>query len=130
MATAAPAAVGMEVVNGATGLYLDDSDQFGLRAYPGNGGVYQKWYVTEWADNTRELRNQATGRCLDDSLESGLRTYPCNKSRYQSWYFYANDYSPGYVSLKNQQTGLVLDDSSAGLRCIAYYGNSYQAWDI
>ena len=51
----------------------------------------------------------------------------------QSWYIIVNDYSRNHFvySLKNQETGCVIDHSNTyGLRCIVYYGNSFQSWGI
>jgi hypothetical protein len=70
------------LVNQATGRCLDDSNAYGLRAYPCNGGVYQR---LQFISNHDALFMRATGRCVDDSFSYGLRSYPCNSSQYQVW---------------------------------------------
>ncbi|SDM92518.1 hypothetical protein SAMN04488074_12960 [Lentzea albidocapillata subsp. violacea] len=111
--------------NQKTGLYMDDNFQDGLRAFPFNGGVYQKWDPRGWADNTWQLKNRATGRCIDDSIEYGLRAYPCNKSKYQSWYW--RIWGDGTYEFKNQQTGRCIDNFGGltALRCTA---SETQSW--
>ena len=131
-ASATEAAVPIVISNYQTGKVLDHSE-YGMRAIDPNGGVYQKWWVHPWPDNTREIRNYQTGKCIEVNTQSQLIGVDCNQSRRQSWYIIANDYSPNYFhfALKNQETGCVIDHSNTyGLRCIVYYGNGYQAWRV
>ncbi|MET1073028.1 MAG: hypothetical protein ABWY11_10325 [Umezawaea sp.] len=122
-----------EIPNFQTGMYLDDSFEYGLRAIEPNGGSYQKWWVTVWSDNTRELKNYVTGRCVEANDGGGVfAAKSCTKSRLQSWEFVANYYFEHYhyFAMENQQNGCALDHSGQyGLRCITYYGNGYQAWN-
>ncbi|MCB8900989.1 MULTISPECIES: RICIN domain-containing protein [unclassified Streptomyces] len=110
--------------NMATGSCLDDSQQYGLRGYACNGGVYQKWNVHVWGDGTRQLRNLATNECLfDDGFT--LDTRGCNSSREQSWFAHK---SGDRVTFQSQATGECLDDSQYGLRTIQCYYNRNQTW--
>lgn len=132
-ASATEAATPTTIWNFATGKYLDHSLGNGVRAIDPNGGVYQKWWVHPWPDNTREIRNYQTGKCIEVNTQSQLIGVDCNQSRRQSWYIIENDYSRNHFvfSLKNQETGCVIDHSNTyGLRCIQYYGNGYQSWGI
>jgi hypothetical protein len=125
-------AVPITIPNFQTGKYLDHSE-YGMRAIAPNGGVYQKWWVQRWSDDTRQIKNHATGKCVEVNTQSQLIGVACDKSRRQSWYIIWNDYSAdyGYFSLKNQETGCVIDHSETyGLRCINYYGNGYQSWRV
>ncbi|KQX46290.1 MULTISPECIES: RICIN domain-containing protein [unclassified Streptomyces] len=110
--------------NMATGSCLDDSQQFGLRGYGCNGGVYQKWNVHVWGDGTRQLRNLATNECLYDDGYT-LATRACNSSREQSWFAHKNG---DRVTFESQATGECLDDSEYGLRTIQCYYNRNQTW--
>ncbi|WP_329274544.1 RICIN domain-containing protein [Streptomyces sp. NBC_00691] len=110
--------------NMATGSCLDDSQQFGLRGYGCNGGVYQKWNVHVWGDGTRQLRNLATNECLfDDGFT--LDTRACNSSREQSWFAHK---SGDRVTFQSQATSECLDDSQYGLRTIQCSYNRNQTW--
>ncbi|MFD9246508.1 RICIN domain-containing protein [Streptomyces sp. NPDC059556] len=110
--------------NMATGSCLDDSQQFGLRGYGCNGGVYQKWNVHVWGDGTRQLRNLATNECLfDDGFT--LATHACNSTREQSWFAHK---SGDRVTFQSQATGECLDDSQYGLRTIPCSYNRNQTW--
>ena len=131
-ASATEAATPTTIPNFETGKYLDHSE-YGMRAIDRNGGVYQKWWVRPWSDNTREIRNYQTGKCIEVNTQSQLIGVACDQSRRQSWYIIVNDYSRNHFvySLKNQETGCVIDHSNTyGLRCIVYYGNSFQSWGI
>jgi hypothetical protein len=109
--------------NMATGSCLDDS-QYGLRGYACNGGVYQKWNVHKWADDTRQFRNLATNECLyDDGVT--LDTRACNSSKQQSWFVFHNG---DKLTFQSQATGECLDDSQYGLRTIRCNGGVNQAW--
>ncbi|MER5883189.1 RICIN domain-containing protein [Streptomyces sp. NPDC001941] len=109
--------------NMATGSCLDDS-QYGLRGYACNGGVYQKWNVHKWADNTRQFRNLATNECLyDDGVT--LDTRACNSSRQQSWFVFVKG---DKLTFQSQATGECLDDSQFGLRTIRCNGGVNQTW--
>ena len=87
--------VPITIPNFQTGKYLDHSE-YGMRAIAPNGGVYQKWWVTRWSDDTREIRNHATGKCVEVNTQSQLIGVACDKSRRQSWYIIKNDYSVDY----------------------------------
>ncbi|MFI0404555.1 RICIN domain-containing protein [Actinomadura sp. 3N508] len=69
----------------ASNMCLDDSNAYGLRAFPCNKMTYQSWWLHRWRDGTTQIKNQATLRCLDQS-SYGMRTYPCNATVYQSWW--------------------------------------------
>ncbi|MCS7483757.1 RICIN domain-containing protein [Umezawaea endophytica] len=113
--------------NQATGQYLDDSWEYGLRALPNYNNDHQLWNVHRWADNTFEIRNVVTGRCLDDSFEYGFRTVPCYANTYQSWY--VTQWADGTVTLENQQTRRVIDHSwDFGLRTFGRNNSAYQRW--
>ena len=128
------------------GNCLDDSAQFGLRTYPCNGGVWQKWRVIN-LDNLgyAQLQNQSTLNCLDWSPQYGLRTFPCYANSFnggwQKWMM-VNRTMPsgpqgfesvllnGYPNSPNQ----CLDNSQFGVRGYACNGPSqdagYQGWSL
>ncbi|MFE6710790.1 RICIN domain-containing protein [Streptomyces sp. NPDC057695] len=131
VATAGPSAavpgatdVVQTFANMATGSCLDDSQQYGLRGYGCNGGVYQKWNVHVWGDATRQLRNLATNECLFDDGYT-LDTRACNSSREQSWFAHKRG---DRVTFESQATGECLDDSHFGLRTIPCSFNLNQTW--
>ncbi|WP_406210442.1 ricin-type beta-trefoil lectin domain protein [Kitasatospora sp. NBC_01560] len=108
--------------NKATGRCVDDSFEFGLRAIPCNGGVWQKWNVN--LESPKHMWNKATNRCLDDSLAFGLRVLPCNKVEWQEWSY------RGTTAPRNGSTHRCLDDSFAyGLRAFACNSGDWQAWN-
>jgi hypothetical protein len=111
--------------NQDTGLWLDDSFDFGLRTYQYNGSNFQKWQITDWADQTHEMRSVSTGRCIDDSVEYGLRAFDCNKSKYQSWYWH--NWPDGTTEFKNQATGRCMDNYFA-LRATQCDTSTSQSW--
>ena len=53
------------IENFTTSMFLDHSDQYGLRVLAPNGGPYQKWHVRPWADYTREIKNAGSGKCME-----------------------------------------------------------------
>jgi hypothetical protein len=126
--------VGLE--NGATSLCLDDSFQYGLRAFTCNKASfdsgYQRW--TTIPGRPGQLQNQATGRCVDDSSQYNLRAYGCNDPSYYSGYQQFQQYEDRFpYQLRNVATGLCMDDSSQyGLRGFGCndpsYNNGYQKW--
>lgn len=115
-----------------SGRCLDDSNAYGLRAYPCNGSAYQKWQslITEtnldhwryWIGAPAGLRNHLTNRCLDDS-SLGLRTFGCNGTVFQRWvpFYWEQD---GTMRLQNQATGQCLRAGSGGsvltVKCDSY----------
>ena len=127
LSAATPASAEEVVVwkNQFTGKCLDDSE-YGLRTYPCNGGPFQKWIITRWADGTQRFMNQMTKKCLDDSVEAGLRTFGCNKLTYQS--FFVEDRGHPVYRLKNQATLRCLDDSEKFLRPFGCNELRYQRW--
>lgn len=123
----APAASAQQYLfyqNAQTGRCWDDSAQYGLRAFPCNGGNYQQW---TYNGQYRSFRNLNTGRCIDDSVQFGLRAFPCNFTVYQRWYPYSA--ISGYTQWQNQNTTGCIDDSAgAGLRSFGCNSSRYQAW--
>jgi hypothetical protein len=111
--------------NQDTHLRLDDSFEYGLRAYPYNGSNFQRWNVTHWNDNTWEMKNLATGRCIDDSFEYGLRAFPCNSSQYQSWKWHT--WNDGTTEIRNQKTDRCLDNYYE-LRAVQCDTSTSQSW--
>ncbi|WP_329374538.1 RICIN domain-containing protein [Streptomyces sp. NBC_01483] len=69
--------------NQNTGRCVDDSWDYGLRAFGCNYLSYQRWTITYLADGTKTCQNQSTGRVIDDSLDYGLRTFGFNGLSYQ-----------------------------------------------
>lgn len=115
--------------NQNTGRCIDDSQAYGLRAFPCNGLSYQGWHTI--SGHPGQFQNQNTGRCIDDSLRYGLRAYPCNDGSYNSGYqyWYISGISAGAVHLRNLKTGRCIDDSFAyGLRAFTCNGLNYQGW--
>ncbi|GHI10507.1 hypothetical protein AQI88_31035 [Streptomyces cellostaticus] len=111
--------------NQNTGRCVDDSWDYGLRAFTCNGLNYQNFNWYKQTDGTWVIQNQNTGRCIDDSTDYGLRAFGCNYLSYQRWTIvYQSD---GTKTLKNQSTGRVIDDSlDFGLRAFGYNALSYQ----
>lgn len=75
--------------NMATGLCLDDSRDYHLRAIGCNGLIYQQWIVSRrWPDGSFQLSSNGTGLCLDDSNAYHLRTFACGGTQtpWQSWH--------------------------------------------
>jgi hypothetical protein len=116
--------------NYVTGLCVDDSAPYGLRAIGCNGLNYQLWYQVWRGGINYAMQNVHTGRCLDDSAPYGLRSYPCNGQNYQEWTVESSGAAHfGWFVLKNVHTGLCLDDSAAyGLRAFQCNGQTYQLW--
>ena len=111
--------------NQDTHLRLDDSFEYGLRAFSYNGSDFQKWNITHWNDNTWEMKNLATGRCIDDSFEYGLRAFTCNSSKYQSWIWYT--WRDGTTEIRNQKTDRCLDNYY-DLRAVQCDKTPAQSW--
>lgn len=111
--------------NQNTGRCVDDSWDYGLRAFTCNGLNYQNFNWYKQTDGTWVIQNQNTGRCIDDSTDYGLRAFGCNYLSYQRWTIvYQSD---GTKTLRNQNTGRVMDDSTDfGLRAFGYNALSYQ----
>jgi hypothetical protein len=114
-------------LNRATSRCIDDSFEFGLRAFPCNGLNYQKWYNSSGAVPFA-LKNAHTGRCIDDSVEFGLRAFPCNGLKYQRWHLNQRVIlGTTYFHLGNAMTGRFLDDSvQFGLRSFPGNNLDYQ----
>nr|BFD90988.1 hypothetical protein KitaXyl93_23480 [Kitasatospora sp. Xyl93] len=72
--------------NRSTGLCLDDSDQYHLRAIPCNATPFQLWNIYDRADGAVQITNEETGNCLDDSFEFGIRAIGCNGMGFQRWW--------------------------------------------
>ncbi|WP_327250547.1 RICIN domain-containing protein [Streptomyces sp. NBC_01244] len=110
--------------NNATRRCMDDSFEYGLRAYACNGLDFQQF---RYSDGTyHELRNKVTGRCVDDSAAYGLRAYACNGQSYQQW---SVSNTTGGTTFRNRNTGRCIDDSAAyGLRAYTCNGQNYQKW--
>ncbi|MFI1364919.1 RICIN domain-containing protein [Streptomyces griseochromogenes] len=133
--TPTPTAKGPAIANGQTYYYalknqntgrcVDDSWDYGLRAFTCNGLNYQNFNWYNQSDGTWVIQNQNTGRCIDDSTAYGLRAFSCNYQSFQRWTIvYQSD---GTKTLKNQNTGRVIDDSTDfGLRAFGYNALSYQ----
>ena len=111
--------------NQATGLWIDDSFEYGLRTFNYNASDFQKWNITDWNDQTHEMKNVATGRCIDDSVEFGLRAFPCNSTKFQSWYW--QNWADGTTEFKNQATGRCMDNYY-NLRAVQCDTSTSQSW--
>ncbi|QKW17685.1 actinohivin [Kitasatospora sp. NA04385] len=115
--------------NMATNRCVDDSFDYGLRAFGCNGLNFQRLnFYDQGNDSTSKmwvLQDQSTGRCLDDSLAYGLRSASCNGLNYQNWRMqYWSDSSRTFI---NVNTGRCMDDSSAyGLRAYPCNNLTYQ----
>ena len=73
--------------NQNTGRCVDDSWDYGLRAFTCNGLNYQNFNWYKQSDGTWVVQNQNTGRCIDDSNDYGLRAFGYNALSYQRFSF-------------------------------------------
>jgi Ricin-type beta-trefoil lectin domain-like len=118
--------------NDYTGLCVDDSSAYGLRAISCNSLNYQQWAMSyNNGANAYTFKNQHTGRCIDDSSGPGLRAISCNGLNYQQWFL---NPALGYT-LRDVHTRLCLDDSQYGLRTYTCNGtpghdNAHQDWSF
>lgn len=111
--------------NFATNRCLDDSFQYGLRAFPCNSLSYQQFRT---GPNDNIFQNLNTGRCIDDSFQYGLRAFPCNGLAYQRWHRYFGN-PADQLHFQNEATTGCLDDSFPfGLRTHGCNQLSYQTW--
>ena len=71
--------------NVATGLCLDYSKTYDVRAIGCNNGNWQQWLPSRQSDGTIGLVNKATGGCLGDGKQ--VFVHPCDMSRRDlRWY--------------------------------------------
>jgi hypothetical protein len=113
--------------NRATNLCLDDSWEVGLRTFPCNGGVWQRWDVYVQTIGIVGLKSQATGKCLD--LVNGLHTDAvCHFTTQQLWKV-NSPVDGGGFTIQNT-SGPCLDDSTEfHLRPFPCNGLGFQRWD-
>ena len=126
----------------ATSLLVDDpgySKAIGVQQilYPNNGGVNQKWQLTNLGGNSIELLNAASGLALGvrGSATGNGAAVEQNKwtgASNQIWLLSAT--GSGYYTLTNKNSGLVLDDpggsltAGTGLMQFQYGGGTIDQW--
>ncbi|MEU7852342.1 RICIN domain-containing protein [Nonomuraea sp. NPDC049141] len=98
------------IKSNATGRCLDDSSGYGLRIFPCNNLIYQKFDVYNNPNGTHFLVNRSTGRCVEDAAK-GIRANRCTGAANQMWYF--SNWKGGGWGISNRSTN----------RCVYAYVN-------
>ncbi|MFE3412289.1 RICIN domain-containing protein [Streptomyces mirabilis] len=116
----------------------------GVAAATGPAAAFGNTANWSWPHDYQIGGNNNTRRCVDDSIDSNaisgnlLRGYPCNGYNWQKWRVIEIEDIGGdtYAALKNDATGLCLDDSNGGpngadlLRGYPCNGYNWQKWRI
>lgn len=117
----------VNIVNIATGKYLDSNTSGNVYALHGNGGHFQLWDIAWFDRGVVSFRNYATDLTLDSNGNGDVYALTKNGGNYQKWQIqYENN---GNFRLRNEATGRYLDSNGDGkVYTLPGNGGNFQLW--